>query len=1125
MSNERMYTETEIHLKMLFENMIQGWLVKYSLKEIIRENKIKECLELEEAILEVPPDVKNVDTITADETIVTLVDCLIEFCKQEMPTFQMISKLAMYLSHLDACKEQICILNNETVFTLKKHLETAMEMLSDQSNEESQTLWCDIVALVGEKVVESRKFVRDSIDIWNKFINRLKCIEHSFSRNIEIHRLNVYKQMQDSGEVLNIAIDKLRQAKSRDHLKTNFDNVNKLLDFYDNNCFEEKYTSDSYGVEFVNACFLLFDMYSAEMAVLRGDTFPKGKPKLPEFNGSSYSENEVEEGNILSESLNDIQLCLDSIQNWLDGYKEITNLMEKEIAFFTGTFVENWLDLKRGEAEFWYNLEKEKLNQRRLRIKNNVYDVRASELRMHDSIISRHKKGLKQMFTSLKLLPHTLYEKIKIINANTLESSNELYNALELNPSQANYYIGMVEALEAAGKAKKNLLREKIEMEVERVTYWTKHSTCSLLKAIRLFGEGGNFSAEEAEMSVRTLIKDLRSMNSLNNEVCKKLSSIQCESPKTKRALTSMHHLVLKADEHNLTKACNSILDNLKRALRIEIFNAKTFINKIQSFSIQARNNTCREFWKNTMNDINFFCKYFEMPITSKKLEHESKSVYRGIYKVEATSRKKSKEMSNSYKPGIRKGRKGSGMSFDFKDGKKGGSFLSVKNSSILIKRIGNQGKKSRKESGRFLTSRENSVEHIEKIDHHEDSDSEEFHFGNFQMDFGSRGNDPQDDVLQAYPHPPLFYYTTYIKSVETDNFLCNTKTLMMDAFNDCKNKLMNLVTKMKGEKKYVLLCGDLLHKYMIKIRKFNLQIEHVWFEMIYGFMCALASLQDGINSLTTKVFESFLCELEAKKDEIIGSFERRVEEEDLAGNKIKELLNQELKPSFGYPLNIELLEGLIVKVLQFSSQESARWKSAIKEFEGVVAEANIKLNEILEETYLKIEDLNTYLIENEYVSEFVRHIYSYMLHLGQKQMKKDVSEYILAKTDAKGRVIDKLEDSEGSFDVILGTKNVDKYIQIILQFIMHITEGQEGILLNDTVLIKFPSSYEELKLKIDEYKTKMERIDTDEMERFKAKCAQKESMLKEWKLKWCHDVKCIRNLYVVNDVFAPLYP
>ncbi|THD22669.1 hypothetical protein D915_006588 [Fasciola hepatica] len=270
--------------------------------------------------------------------------------------------------------------------------------------------------------------------------------------------------------------------------------------------------------------------------------------------------------------------------------------------------------LRKAEAEAEYELQNRIHEQRIRRSREDVANVRRTELVLHQARIDRHVDHARLLLDDL----HTrgvdgINTELDRLQAEMVETLQATIRAKLTTATKSSMLRSLKEAVVSILDTYMNQVREHLRMfrqKLENQTQEIRNSTMALMENLRPFTEGGNFATDEIKR-FRTRLNELSAqIVSTEEYISGKLESIECgrqsfteQQQKLFEQELRFHMVDVTYVENILRSATNTITlikaevadsESQKKRLRHELAELDAILNRMSGF-VQARKHALQQ--------------------------------------------------------------------------------------------------------------------------------------------------------------------------------------------------------------------------------------------------------------------------------------------------------------------------------------------------------------------------------------------------------------------------------------------------------------------------------------------------------------------------------------------------
>ncbi|TPP62437.1 hypothetical protein FGIG_04585 [Fasciola gigantica] len=284
--------------------------------------------------------------------------------------------------------------------------------------------------------------------------------------------------------------------------------------------------------------------------------------------------------------------------------------------------------LRKAEAEAEYELQNRIHEQRIRRSREDVANVRRTELVLHQARIDRHVDYARLLLDDL----HTrgvdgINTELDRLQAEMVETLQATIRAKLTTATKSSMLRSLREAVVSILDTYMNQVREHLRMfrqKLENQTQEIRNSTMALMENLRPFTEGGNFATDEIKR-FRTRLNELSAqIVSTEEYISGKLESIECgrqsfteQQQKRFEQELRFHMVDVTYVENILRSATNTITlikaevadsESQKKRLRHELAELDAILNQMSGF-VQARKHALQQAMESIIPLLTGFSK------------------------------------------------------------------------------------------------------------------------------------------------------------------------------------------------------------------------------------------------------------------------------------------------------------------------------------------------------------------------------------------------------------------------------------------------------------------------------------------------------------------------------------
>ncbi|XP_014279192.1 uncharacterized protein [Halyomorpha halys] len=609
MGNVQTIVETEHDLMLLWDTHFKDWCIDYYLRTGLEAIDLQ---EEEETVFE--EEEIEIEGLAALDSIL---DLIVSFSKEgtsdrvefsRPPDLIMIPHLVYLENYWNIFKEKEKVLLEVLESEAKKLI--CMKKFYSSLKPEQRVLFEEWTRDAGYGPEFEEKFIRAAemavlcikelkslmlrtAELWEDLTERLDAIKYIIEFLYYKRRLQNTAMFQEWEINMNLAVDELRQAHSLSVLENMWNiQIDRLFLEHKNLLIEtlqnEKVTLDVY----TPMSKLTFELFIRALDVLVNETNISNSEIIPETSFSSFDELELQKlDTMLSE------IIITCVSNAGKGYIESLIFFRNEIQGNIDKLDTAWLKKKKADLDWQYTLKEEMIKHRMHRMKTDVLDIRANELKMHDEGLYRHLEAIRERLMYLSSIDVNL----------GIQPLLEEFHAAADKFANLNTKVsprGFAKVIASMDQAKRKFVELCLRCDhdsmrafehIDRYFEWMEHINIQLLCDLKMFSEGGNFSSDEVagfhfviqrvdkEMSSEKKIIDTRFTKGLflsDMEIGFKIDRFISYMKKTQSDLLNKRKMRL-------------VLDRAKRAIKREIYNGRVLLKNVESIlSSEAQNTT-----------------------------------------------------------------------------------------------------------------------------------------------------------------------------------------------------------------------------------------------------------------------------------------------------------------------------------------------------------------------------------------------------------------------------------------------------------------------------------------------------------------------------------------------------
>ncbi|CAJ0964265.1 unnamed protein product [Ranitomeya imitator] len=207
------------------------------------------------------------------------------------------------------------------------------------------------------------------------------------------------------------------------------------------------------------------------------------------------------------------------------------------------------------------------------RVKMDVHNVRAAELRLHSERVDRHCEGIKQALSNLREESIVLIDQMKKETKNFRSKISGMHNTfLEARKSDNFFFFFSYFRLVALSNSLPSILDSHVSGVQTAMRNYRQHveemlgklcdTNSDFIKSFRLFSEGGNFSPDEVEMLRKRLHKASATIAAFEGSIMVDLEGLESQ------CLEQATEVVKKSEDKFLSITTDMIfLENIQKLL------------------------------------------------------------------------------------------------------------------------------------------------------------------------------------------------------------------------------------------------------------------------------------------------------------------------------------------------------------------------------------------------------------------------------------------------------------------------------------------------------------------------------------------------------------------------------
>ncbi|CAH1390799.1 unnamed protein product [Nezara viridula] len=508
--NVQAIVETEHDLVLLWDTHFKDWCVAYYLRAGLKALETQE--EEEESVFE--EEELEIEGLAALDSILNLIVSRSRDISHDRLQFSKPSDLAtiphvIYLENYwevftEKVKIILEVLESEArkLICIKKFLssiKTDERFLFGEwaknagYGEDGEQRFIRSAQMTIYYIRELRKLMMQTVELWDDLTDRLQGIKYLIELLHYKQKTQIAAIFQEWEINMNIAVDELRQAHSLTVLENMWNiQIDKLFIEYKTMLIQslqfEKMTLDTY----TPMSRMTFELFIAALdVVITEASATSNTERIPE---GSISIKEVEERNF---ALNEI--IITCVNNATMGYIESLIYFRNEIQNNIDKLDTTWLTKKKADLDWQFTVKEERMLHRMHRMKTDILDIRAAELKMHEEVLYRHAEAIREKINHLSAFDisegiQPLIEEFYVVVDEVADISTKV------SPGGFPRIIAQLE------KAKKKFMdlcwrcdhdNQRAFEHIDSCFEWMEQINIQFLSDIKLFSEGGNFSYDE----------------------------------------------------------------------------------------------------------------------------------------------------------------------------------------------------------------------------------------------------------------------------------------------------------------------------------------------------------------------------------------------------------------------------------------------------------------------------------------------------------------------------------------------------------------------------------------------------------------------------------------------------
>ncbi|KAH1025528.1 uncharacterized protein LOC109536799 isoform X1 [Dendroctonus ponderosae] len=420
-----------------------------------------------------------------------------------------------------------------------------------------QTAWNKLVDKLTKTIDNTYNFLNAATILWQKHFRRTEVLQLIMLKDME-NMVKLNNTLTEPYETkMNILIDTLRQEASKEKTHKTMGEVMKLLSVIEGLYMNQYQSEVAVPKKYKNLLELKVDILIEEVKRFL-EVYPPDKekdPKIQRKRASQTSEIADPNDNLIPNQMLYCEFQIGAISNWQFGLWEcIGNYVETaktEIMKETDQWIQKHIIRMGKRKDIRLNIHGMRLRS----IEAYIYKERLEELCIHESRLAEHKNAVERRIPTLNDMLRSLQDSFDTI-------TKDYYNAIQAfeRKSLESMNSCAVASLKPILNGKTETTEEKIDLlaqdylsKCNTFANSIKSSHVAFLENIKLFYDGGSFSAAE----VKNVIKELAKIEA---QVEKTVTNVRkdVESNKTQ----TLAKVQLKSNEFNST--LNTIIDEHK---------------------------------------------------------------------------------------------------------------------------------------------------------------------------------------------------------------------------------------------------------------------------------------------------------------------------------------------------------------------------------------------------------------------------------------------------------------------------------------------------------------------------------------------------------------------------------
>ncbi|XP_048519948.1 uncharacterized protein LOC109536799 isoform X3 [Dendroctonus ponderosae] len=374
-----------------------------------------------------------------------------------------------------------------------------------------QTAWNKLVDKLTKTIDNTYNFLNAATILWQKHFRRTEVLQLIMLKDME-NMVKLNNTLTEPYETkMNILIDTLRQEASKEKTHKTMGEVMKLLSVIEGLYMNQYQSEVAVPKKYKNLLELKVDILIEEVKRFL-EVYPPDKekdPKIQRKRASQTSEIADPNDNLIPNQMLYCEFQIGAISNWQFGLWEcIGNYVETaktEIMKETDQWIQKHIIRMGKRKDIRLNIHGMRLRS----IEAYIYKERLEELCIHESRLAEHKNAVERRIPTLNDMLRSLQDSFDTI-------TKDYYNAIQAfeRKSLESMNSCAVASLKPILNGKTETTEEKIDLlaqdylsKCNTFANSIKSSHVAFLENIKLFYDGGSFSAAEVKNVIKELAK------------------------------------------------------------------------------------------------------------------------------------------------------------------------------------------------------------------------------------------------------------------------------------------------------------------------------------------------------------------------------------------------------------------------------------------------------------------------------------------------------------------------------------------------------------------------------------------------------------------------------------------